>query len=637
MSNGISWRPSALRRESLPPGPTEMVAAEMTTAPALVVRIRELALASTVLRPVLWLVLIGLTTALLAYPRQMALEYSPIQSLDVVEPVPVFASLYYAWMATLVSLLLLQKQGRASHWQGLALVAVFVLVYRGFWDIPFAAVKHVDSLVNTTTAEYVRSAGEIPFGHPNMIYTDFPGLHTLTAALATVTDLATPDAVTVVALLMDLLMAGILYLICLHLLKDGRWAGIAALLAMQGGIMFARLPFYPGTLGFVFVSMFILLALKQGEGMFARPSYAFWGLALLAASTITHFITSVLLLFLLVGIWLATYAQRGLKEPFRSSTLFLYAVIPAAWLIYAAVASFGSFVDMGVVVADNIQREFYLRSALIIGRSNFGAEVPLWATTLKMFWLFLLFGAGTAAALLRLRRPHSLRPPEATAVGALLGIILVTVAFGLVSTGGLQMFRYAMYAPLVLAPLLLLAISRLPRRLRRVGLGAVVVSLVALAVPTFLAYYPTVRHEMFYAYETAPAQTLSRHGDDGTKLRVTALAVGYVPYVGYLPSAEYLGTPIEFQLTDDAGLWAHIDSQVDLFVSGSGDRMGIYVLSNRPSVYYKHNFGIPLDDPRWDALRIRLEGQPAVYDNGFVTLYEATAPIAAGAPEVSGR
>ena len=118
---------------------------------------------------------------------------------------------------------------------------------------------------------------------------------------------------------------------------------------------------------------------------------------------------------------------------------------------------------------------------------------------------------------------------------------------------------------------------------------------------------------------------------------MTALAVGYVPYVGYLPSAEYLGTPIEFQLTDDAGLWAHIDSQVDLFVSGSGDRMGIYVLSNRPSVYYKHNFGIPLDDPRWDALRIQLEGQPTVYDNGFVMLYAATLPQTPGAPEASGR
>jgi len=586
------------------------------------VRIRELALATSVVRTVLWLVLIGLTTALLAYPRQMALEYSPIQSLDVVEPVPVFASLYYAWMATLVSLLLLQKQGRASHWQGLALVAVFVLVYRGFWDIPFAAVKHVDSLYNATTAEHIRSTGAIAFGHANIAYLDFPGLHILTAALATVTGLATADAVTVVALLMDLLMAGILYLICLRLLKDARWAGIAALLAMQGGIMFTRLPFYPGTLGFVFTLMFILLALKQGEGMFERPSYVFLGLTLLAASTITHFITSVLLLFLLVGIWLATYAQRGLKEPFRSSTLFLYAVIPAAWLIYAAVVSFGSFVDMGAVVADNIQREFYLRSALIIGGSNFGVAVPLWATMVKLFWLFLLFGAGTAAALLRLRRPHSLRALEATAVGALLGILLLSVTFGLASTGGLQLFRYVMYAPLVLAPLLLLAISRLPRRLRTVGLGAVVVSLVALAAPTFLAHYPTVRMEMFYAYETSPAQTLSLHGDDGSELAVTAPAVGYAPYVGYLPYAGYAGTPVEFTLTDEDGVWAFLDAQVNGFMDPYGaEPVSIYVLSTRPRAYYMHNFGIPVDDRRWDALRIRLEGQAAVYDNGFVNLY----------------
>ena len=606
-----------------------MTAAETTTAPALAVRIRELALASSVLRPFLWLILIGLTAALLAYPRQMALEYSPIQSLDVVEPVPVFASLYYAWMATLVSLILLLTQGRASHWQGLALVALFALVYRGFWDIPFAAVKHVDSLANATTAEQIRSLGEIPFGNPLVIYVDYPGLHTLTAALAIVTGLATADAVRAVAVLMDVLTAGIIYLVCLRLLEDARWAGIAALLAMQGAIMFSRMPFYPGTLGLVFASMFSLLALKHGEAMFARPSYALLAMVLIAAATITHFVTSILLPFMLVGIWLVTYAWRGLKQPFPSSTLLLYAVVPFAWLIYATVLAFGGMTHMVAEVADNIQRDFYFRNASIIGSSNFAAEVPLWAMTLKLFWIFLLFGAGTAVALLRLRRPRSLRPVEATALGVLLGIFLVAVTFGLVSPGGLQFFRYVMYAPLVLAALLLLAISRLPRRLRRVGLGALAVSLVALAVPTFFAHYPTVRMEMFYAYEIAPAQTLSGHGDDGSGLRVFAPAAGYVAYIRYLPNAEYMGTPTAFLLKGYDGLWAHIDQQADIFVSASDAKVSIYALSNRPPVYYKHNFGIPLDDPRWDALRIRLEGQHAVsaiYDNGFVNLYQAAGP-----------
>jgi hypothetical protein len=606
-----------------------MTAAETTTAPAPVMRIRELALVSSVLRPVLWLILVGLTVALLAYPRQMAMEYSPIQSLDAVEPVPVFASLYYAWMATLVSLILLLTQGRASHWQGLALVAVFVLVYRGFWDIPFAAVKHVDNLANAGTAEYIRSAGEIPFGNPNVIYVDYPGLHTLTAALAIVTGLATADAVRAMVLLMDLLMAGFIYLVSLRLLEDARWAGIAALLAMQGSIMFSRMPFYPGTMGLVFASTYVLLALVQGGAMFARPSYVLSALVLLAASTITHLVTPMLLLFLVGGIWLVRYDRRSLKEPLPTSTLLLYAVVPFAWLIYATVLMFGGMAHMVTEFADNIQRELYLRSALITGGSNFGVAVPLWARTVKLFWIFLLFGAGTAAALLRLRRRHSLRPAEAKAVGALLGILLLSVTIGLVSAGGLQLFRYVMYAPLVLAPLLLLSIRHLPWRLGGVGLGALAVSLVALAVPTFFAHYPTVRTEMFYAYEIAPAQTLGLH-DDGSKLLLIAPAAAEIAYVHYLPDAEFSGTPVEFTLTDKDGVWAFIDGQVDLVMCDrcTGKRVILYVLSNRPRVYYKHNFGIPLGDPRWDAVRIRLEERASIYDNGFVTLYEGTAPIA---------
>jgi hypothetical protein len=214
---------------------------------------------------------------------------------------------------------------------------------------------------------------------------------------------------------------------------------------------------------------------------------------------------------------------------------------------------------------------------------------------------------------------------EAKALGALLGIVLLSVTATLVGTAGSQFLRYPMYAPLVVAPLLLLAIGRLRQGLSRVGLGVVVVSLVALAVPTFLAHYPTVRVEVFYAYEVAPAQMLSRYGD-GSDLSLTAPAVGYAPYVGYLPNAQYAGTPAEFDLKDEDGLWAHLDNQLNNFVGGSRERVNIYVFSARLRAYYRHNFGIPLDDPRWDALRIRLEGQAAVYDNGFVTLYEAAGP-----------
>jgi len=620
---GLRWPRGRLRGETQP------------AAALAIARPRGVA-AVAVLRPLLWLVLMAMTAALLAYPRQMALEYSPIQSLDAVEPLPLFGALYYAWMAVLVSLFLLAEPGRAGRWQGLALVGMFVLVYKGFWDIPFAADRSVDSVLNAATVGYIRSVGEIPFGHPTITYTDFPGLHVLTATLAAATGLATSDAITVILLLMDLLLAGLLYLICLRLLEDPRWAGLAALLAMQGGIMFARLPFYPGTLGLVFASLFLLLALKQGEAVFARPSYALLATALLAATTVTHFVASTLLFFLLLGMWLVTYAQRGRRESFPSSTILLYAVVPAAWLIYTTVQTFGSLVHVSAEISGNLQRENFLRDVFMIGGSNFGAQVPLWATILKLFWLVLLFGAGTVTALFGLRRLRSLPSVEAKALGALLGILLLSVTVTLVSPGGEQFLRYPMYAPLVVAPLLLLAISRLPEGLRKVGLGAVVVSLVALAVPTFLAHYPTVRIDMFYTYEAAPAQMLSRYGD-GTDLSLTAPAGGRAPYVAYLPNAQYAGTPLRTDLKDEDEVWAYLYDQVDNFVSGARNRVAVYVLSARPRVYFRHNFGFPPSDPHWDAIRSRLEGEAAIYDNGFVTLYEATSAAGVEKAQLTGH
>ncbi|MDP2856745.1 MAG: hypothetical protein Q8P50_02075 [Bacillota bacterium] len=566
----------------------------------------------------------------------MALEYSPIQSLEAVEPVLLFGGLYYAWMAVLVSLLLLEGPGGASVWRGLALVVVFALIYWGFWDIPLAANKYADSVLNAATTEYIRSAGEIPFGHPNIIYTDFPGLHTLTAALASVTGLATPDAVTVMTVLMDLLLAGIFYLICLRLLNDPRWAGIAALLAIQGSIVLTRLPFYPGKLGLVFASIFLLLILERREAILERPSSALLAIALLAATTVTHFVTSVLLLCLLVGMLLVPRARGELKERFPSSRLAVYLVIPLAWLIYATVQTFEGLTHMGTEVLDNLGHETFLREVFIVGGSNFGPQVPLWAVIVKLFWLALLLGAGTMAALSRLRRPRSLPPIEARALGALLGILLLSVTATLVSTAGSQFLRYSMYAPLVVSPLLLLTLGRFTPGLRTAGLGAVVVSLVALAVPTFLASYSTVRTDAFYPYEEAAAQMLGRESD-GTGVRLTAPAGDQAQYVGYLPQALFASTLEKFDLKDENGVWAYLDEQVNDFASGRGERVDIYVLSARPLVYFRHNFGIPLDDPHWDSIRSRLQGQAVVYDNGFVTLYEAIPPLPPVAAKASRR
>ena len=568
----------------------------------------------------LWLSVIVLTVALLAYPRTMVLEFSPIQSIETVAPLTLFAVLYYCWMIALVAQLLRQGQDRGSLLQSLSLVAVFALVYRGFWDIPLAAIGHQDSILNVGTARYLESTGQVAFGHPNFVYFDFPGLHTVTAVLASVTGLAAQDAATIMLVLMGVILSSLFFLISLVLLRDVRWAGVAALLVMQGSLVFSRLPFYPGMLGFVFVLMFLLLILKQREAVFLRPSLAFANVVLLLAAAVTHLPTSVLMFFILIGIWLTTLAREH-HGSVPVSTLVLYAVAPAAWLIYATVTTFDGLAQVIGEFTSNLQGEDFFSEVRIIGASNLGPSVPLWATGIKAFWLVALLGVGTVVALLRLRRAFDLVRAEAQVLGALLGIVLLSVTAMLVSFGGSQFLRYPMYAPIVVAPMLLLfVLDQASSRLRRIGLGVTVVAIVGLSLPTFLASHPTVSMDRSYSYEDSPAKFLA--GNAGSvEAMIFAPALGYLPYVEHLPNARYAASPALSELQDEDGVWANLDGQISEFESGQ-DAVNVYVLSARPRVYYEYNFRLSPEDPRWDAIQSELDGNLKIYDNGFVGLFE---------------
>jgi len=574
-----------------------------------------------VLHATLWFFIVALSAAILVYPRVMALQYSPIQSLDVVEPVSRFGTLYYVWITVLVSLLLFRDPRRTWQRRGLILSVLFVLIYRGFWDVSFASVRNADAVLNEATAEHIRSVGRVPSP------LDFRGLQVLAAFLSTTSGIHSADGVRILMLLFDVLLGGMFFLLSYGLLGDARLAVIGAVLAMQGNIVFPRLVFYPGTLGLVFASIFLFLALRRSQGAFLSPSGAILTLLVLAANTVTHFVTSTLLFCLLLWMWLVALARKEFerRRDERRLLVFAYGIVPFAWLSYAAVQTFRSLALLAGQLPGNLQSESFLRAVLLAGQANYGAGVPPWAVAARGFWIFLLLGVGVFAVFCRLVRLRSLPTVEARAIGAFLGIVFLSIVNTSVSTGGFEFVRFPLYTPLVSAPLLLLAIARLPSGLRTISFGTLVVFIVALSLPTFLASYPTIRTEVFYQHEFLPAQLLAKHTDD-PHVKITAAALGYVPYARYMPDAQYVGTPPEFALIDEAGVWAFLDQQARDFVSEKTRATSFFVDSARPRAYYRHNFGISPSDPRWDAIRSIVRERAAVYDNGFVALYEATAP-----------
>ncbi len=570
-------------------------------------------------RALLWIAVLILTGALVFYPREPQLSGAAIQSTESIDSLPLFLALFTGWMAAIVASALVQD--RHNQWAGLVLAVMFVVVFRGFWDIPYATSGHQDSLLNTATADYIRSTGKLAFAHPSLVYTDFPGLHLLTASLAEVLDVPTTEAAAMILVMLDIALASTFFLIAVQITGDGRLATLAALIGMEGNIVFARMPFYPGTLGLLFGACFLLVSLKQNGTAWRSPGYALVATLLFGASVITHLITALLIFFLAVGHWLFAMARNRLREPLPTYQIMLYACLPIAWLVYATAQTFDSLVNVTRQLPDQFGPDNFLAETLRLGTANTGTSLPSWAQFTTLAWLLILYGVGTLLGLARLRRGSALPAGEAAAIGGLIGIFLLTLTATAVSPGGSQFLRYPMYSAMLLAPVLALGLWRV--------LGPVVapllvsVALITLAAPSFLVYNGTVGMNHFYPPESAAAQTLAQRAKDEDVMLFSA-SVDIAPYLIHLPNAAYDFPTDLSKLKDEQGARDNLGFTVQRFLAASVARAHLFVDTSRTQVSYRHNFGLRLDDPVWTDTYERLDsGAAQIYDNGMVTIYAA--------------
>lgn len=471
------------------------------------------------LRIALWLWLVAATAVLLLYPKSPSLNYAPVgPTINVFDNWPLFAALYYLWIASLAVLVFSLGAHRRNYWEGWALAAIFVLVFRGIWDIPFPE-RWSDGLLNATTAKFIGAYGELPLGR-NLVYLDFPGLHLLTTSLWQMTGLELLDSVALVMVVLDLLAASLFYLVSLRLLGDVRLATFAALLMMQGNMVFAKFFFYPGYLGLLFVALLSLLLLRGGEAIIEGGQRRFIAILLLGAATITHFISSLMFLFLIIGIYLARQLARGTRPALLWSTPLLFVALPLTWEVYWALHTFGNLARFFPDLADNFSLDQFLTYAFGVGGANLGPQVPLWASLTRLLWMALLLGIGSIVGLAGLLGQNKLPSEQAKATGALLGVALLSVIATLVSSGGFEYYRFLMYAPLFTAPLLLAFISGQKALVRGGSFLALGLLFVGMSVPTFFAHAGTVAAEIFYPPEYASGRFLHRLYGQGEGLQM---------------------------------------------------------------------------------------------------------------------
>ena len=586
--------------------------------------------------PVLW-ALLGLTTALLlAYPIKPSLEYNPIQSTQAITGLPLFAGLFYGWLAVLFLLFLLRSESRGAQ---LVLVAVFALVTSGLWAL-LAWGNSGEAPLYAAQVEHINETHRFNLEIPNFAYFQFPALFVVSSALSQVTGLSTWDTVVTVVLLNGVLIGTLLYLAFYNVTGSPRLAWLGVLLLLQGNIIIAKMlsSFHPGAFGFLLYAGFLAVVTSghQAQGRFWQNRLLM--IVLLVGATTAHFVTSVAILVVIAGMvsvrWLSgqrpqegpaenTSAPGGLAARARVLLLpgmALPLVLPLAWEIYHAVTVFGSLARLTEGTWQGFVRGEVLTGYAYYRVGSYVEQSAPWSLALRYVWLLVGMGLGSLVSLIYIVRVRRLAPNEAIALGGLTGVGLLGIAIALASSGE-DMFRVLFYVPVFTVLLLLLGMKALGPRLGRYAFGVLALLIFTLSFPTLLNNNYTVGFSVYYPTELASGEFLRSQFGRGESLEVFG---SDFPTVYYTPGAKFrFPDPL---VVGGANFWTEVEDDVERFkaTAAEPDKSGIWILSDRLPSDLRHLLG-PIGPTHPEYKRLFGQEIPRasdeIYDDGGVRFF----------------
>lgn len=567
-------------------------------------------------RAVLWFLLILFTLSILQFPTHLVFEYRPVQSPHIFDSLPLFAILYCIWLLVLLLLLFSNGGEGENDWEKLVLVCTFSAVFLGFWTIVTRTGLSSEGIYNAAHVEYLADTGKIPAGHRALGYFDFPGLHLIGSFVSQSTGLDAIGAAASIVFFQALLLAALLYVLFRRLLGSAYVASLAVLLVIQANISLDKLNFFhPRNLGIVLLVVFLLLLSRHR--LSGTPQGRLIMIVLLAAATMTHAVTSFLLLFIVLGIYVVQKLDRTNVENGPSVIIFL--VFPLAWATYWAVITLEGVVGTLPNVAEELsERNDALWFLTMMQQANVGERLPLWANISRLSWWVLIYGLGAILGLRNLFRLRELSPMEKRATGVLLGVMAISVVSTLASQGGARFDTYILYGAFAAVPILLWFFLSLRNHIKKYALGCLVALFFVLSFPTFLSHNNMIEFDAWYPDEHASARFLEPMSP--VSLYSGEWLLLLTPY--YVPEAERVTMPSVLHMRDEAGLWTEMDKLTTGFEDQRG-RQGnfVFVWSKRVMLPLQHFFGITSQHPRWRDFQDRLSYQHRIYDNGNVQMF----------------
>lgn len=579
-------------------------------------------LASAIPIRALALIALGFTSAaLILYPVEFRLEYTPIQSVDAIQMLWLFSVLLFVW----IGLLLVLVWSTDKPWPTLGLITCFGIVYFSFWTLRFPY-GFLETWHKMQGSQVIASTGNI---EPSVMnYGGWPGLSIIGSA---VSNLAGKDLISLnipIVLFVQLAIPACLFALFLKLLGSTRAAALVVIVAVMANPSLERFQFHQNRFAIVLLLTGILLLLHLTSQTQNRSNNSILLLFVGTGVVVFHLYTGILLFSLAVITHLR--GPLGFRMAPRlvdySLSMVLFS-LPVIWFLFwfdSTVSTYLSYIpDLIRVLADGGSGDQLLNLRLISSSNVVG--IPQWANITRLGWMVGMLVIAPMASIWVLVRSSNFTPSMRICAIWLLAIVLINGAALLTSRGGEDFRRFLLYGSLLGAPMLIMMVRQYLGD--RIGLAAVAVALLVVAVPTFLVNGNLVSTTSYYAEQQAAGVFLGRFGGpnrpgEGIMLHsVGSSDIGWY----YLPFASWEPRPLARQATLDTKEWLRLRYErlaVGKYLKQDPEA-ALHIIWTDPSRIAQYTQWFGRDDASYvlEPVYTAMEQQTRFFDDGLVQLW----------------
>jgi hypothetical protein len=342
---------------------------------------------------------------------------------------------------------------------------------------------------------------------------------------------------------------------------------------------------------------------------------------LFAALTITHLVTALVFIIILMSIYLlGRYSKKNLIE-FPLVTLCTITIL--TWLTYFAISTDTSLVN---IISTNIRDLFgtQIVSSYLVNMTSsyFGAVgTPVWVDLIRYFWLALVLAPGSIVALINLFKVRNLSQMDIALLGGVVGLGIFVV-LTLIESGLVEGFRALFYLPLFSVPIIFGFLSIRGNFVKRFVPAILLVIILALSVPTFLVHNDRVGIAAIYPQEISTSKFLSSCYGNGEALNIVGDSSTDRQILLDMPEANYESF-LSYTEENEDQVWSGLALLVKDFESpGESYNNSLFLYSGRLASNFTYLFRVdPTSDPKWQLLNETLNQNSLIYNNGMMEVY----------------